>query len=68
MFGLVFYILKNTLLSQVSVRYHPSKMVPDIPVVIPASFLFSLRLRRASDGIAPNGSPGTQLALSILVL
>ena len=64
----IIVIVKNILLSQVSGRYSPSKMVPDIPVFIPASFLFSLRLRRGSDGIAPNGISGTQLALSVLVL
>ncbi|KAJ7412484.1 hypothetical protein WISP_96021 [Willisornis vidua] len=53
--------------THVSGRYSPSKMVSDIPVFIPASFLFSLRLCRGSDGIVPNDISGTQLALSILV-
>lgn len=63
-----FLILKNTLLSQVPDSYSSSKMVPDIPALIPARFLFFLRLCRGSDGIAPNGISGTQLVLSILVL
>lgn len=63
----VFFILKNTLLFQVSGRYSPSKMVSAIPVFNPAGFFFSLRLCRGSDGIVPNSISGTQLALSILV-
>lgn len=63
----IFFILNNPLLFQVSGRYSPSKMVSDIPVFSPASFFFSLRLCRGSDGKVPNGISGTQLALSILV-
>lgn len=55
------------MLFQVSGRYSPSKMVSDIPVFSPASFFFSPRLCRGSDGKVPNGISGTQLALSVLV-
>lgn len=63
----IFFILKNTLLFQISGRYSPSKIVSDIPVFSPASFFYSLRLCRGSDGKVLNSISGTQLALSILV-
>lgn len=63
----IFFILKNTLLFHVSGSYNPSKMVSDISVFSPASFFFSLRLCRGSDGKVLSSISGTQLALSILV-